>query len=245
MSAAPCDGVTALLFDVFGTVVDWRSGVVREVRRAAERVGATLDPEAFADAWRAAYQPQMETVRSGARGWTILDALHRESLDRLLGEHGVDARFDEAARASLNRAAWRRLDPWPDALPGLLRLKARFFIAPCSNGNVSLLADMAKRAGLPWDAILGAEPSRAYKPQAEAYLRSAAMAGATPEATMMVAAHNDDLAAAQRFGLKTAFIPRPAEHGPGQTSDLAPSGDWDVVAADFEALADALGATEP
>ncbi len=231
----------ALLFDVFGTVVDWRGSVIREVAAAASRAGARLDAAAFADAWRALYQPSMEEVRRGRRGWTILDDLHRESLDRLLAEFGVAEAFDEPARADLNKA-WRRLDPWPDAVGGLARLKAEFVIAPCSNGNIALIAQMAKRAGLPWDAILGAEPARAYKPLPEAYLRSAAMADAAPEETMMVAAHNDDLAAAQAVGLMTAFVPRPTEHGPGQTKALAPTGHWTVVATDFKDLAAKLGA---
>ena len=231
----------ALLFDVFGTVVDWRSSIIREVSAAAEAQGATLDATAFADAWRALYQPSMEEVRSGQRQWVSLDALHRESLDKLLAEFGVSGAFDETARAELN-SAWRRLDPWPDAVPGLTRLKQSFFIAPCSNGNIALIAQMAKRAGIPWDAVLGAEPARTYKPRPEAYLRSAAMADAAPERTMMVAAHNDDLAAAKALGLQTAFIPRLTEHGPNQSTDLGPTGEWTLVAQDLQDLAAQLGA---
>lgn len=230
----------ALLFDVFGTVVDWRGSMIREIATAAAAVNAKLDAAAFADAWRALYQPSMEAVRSGGRPWAILDQLHRESLDALLLEFGVAAAFDARARVDLNDA-WRRLDPWPDVLSGLTRLKAAFFIAPCSNGNIALIAQMAKRAGLPWDAVLGAEPARAYKPLPEAYLRSAAMADAAPEETMMVAAHNDDLAAARAVGLQTAFIARPTEHGPGQTTDLAPTETWTHIASDFGALATQLG----
>lgn len=229
----------AFLFDVFGTVVDWRSGVAREVAAAAERAGAALDAVAFADAWRGRYQPSMEAVRSGARAWAVLDELHRESLDAELAAFGVADAFDEAARAALNRAWWR-LDPWPDVVAGLSALKAKAFIAPCSNGGVALIAHMAKRAGLPWDAILGAEVARAYKPQPAAYLRSCALLGFEPAACVMVAAHNDDLHAARAAGLRTAFVPRPAEHGPGQTRDLAPTGDWDAVVADFTELADAF-----
>ena len=217
----------ALFFDVFGTCVDWRSSVIR----AVEPFGL---PARFADDWRARYQPQMETVRSGERPWTVLDVLHRESLDALLAEYGLD--LDEAARAELN-LAWHRLDPWPDAVEGLTRLKQRHVIAPVSNGNIALIVDMAKHAGLPWDVVLGAEVARAYKPQPEAYLRSAEALGIAPGEAMMVAAHNGDLDAASRLGLMTAFVPRPTEYGPGQTADLEPEGDWDVVAPDFVALA--------
>jgi 2-haloacid dehalogenase len=220
----------ALFFDVFGTCVDWRSTVVRE----AGALG--LEPR-FADDWRARYQPQMETVRNGSRPWTILDVLHREALDDVLAAHGVD--LTAAQRDDLN-LVWHRLDPWPDTVAGLERLKQRFIIAPVSNGNIALLVDMARHAGLPWDAILGAELARAYKPQPEAYLRSAEALGIAPGEAMMVAAHNGDLIAAARLGLMTAFVPRPTEHGPGQTSDLEPEAGYDVVAEDFIALANAL-----
>jgi 2-haloacid dehalogenase len=217
----------ALFFDVFGTCVDWRSSVIR----AGEAFG--LAP-AFADAWRARYQPQLETVRSGAREWTVLDVLHREALDEVLAAYEVD--LPAAARDELN-LAWHRLDPWPDTIEGLTRLKARFVIAPVSNGNIALLVDMAKHAGLPWDAILGAEIARAYKPQPAAYLRSADALGIAPGEAMMVAAHNGDLAAAQRLGFMTAFVRRTTEHGPGQTTDLEPAGDWDVVVDNLVSLA--------
>lgn len=216
----------ALFFDVFGTCVDWRTSVTR----AGAAYG--LQP-GFADDWRARYQPQLETVRSGARPWTVLDVLHRESLDELLAAYEID--LPEAHRAELN-LAWHRLDPWPDTVEGLTRLKERFVIAPVSNGNIALMVDMARRAGLPWDVILGAEIARAYKPQPEAYLRSAEALAIAPGEAMMVAAHNGDLLAAQEVGLMTAFVPRPAEQGPGQTTDLAPEGDYDAVAEDLVAL---------
>jgi 2-haloacid dehalogenase len=222
----------ALFFDVFGTCVDWRTTVVR----AGEPYGL---PPQYADDWRARYQPQLETVRSGERPWTVLDVLHREALDEVLAAHGVDLPL--AARDELN-VVWHRLDPWPDTVPGLTRLKARCAIAPVSNGNIALLVDMARHAGLPWDAILGAELARAYKPRPEAYLRSVEALGLQPGEVMMVAAHNGDLLAASALGLMTAFVPRPTEHGPGQTSDLEPAADYDVVAVDFLALADALTA---
>ncbi len=231
--------VEALGFDVFGTVVDWRGGVAREAEAVLARHGVRLDWPAFADAWRARYQPAMEAVRSGRRPFVPLDVLHRENLEAVLAELGV-AGPDETTLAELN-LAWHRLDPWPDVLPGLARLKRRFVLVTLSNGNVRLMIDMARRAGLPWDAILGAEPTRAYKPAPEAYLRTAAMLGTTPERVMLVAAHNDDLAAARAAGLRPGFVPRPTEHGPGQTRDLTPEQDWDVVAADFEDLAARLG----
>jgi 2-haloacid dehalogenase len=218
----------ALFFDVFGTCVDWRSSVRRELARHGLS-------EALADEWRALYQPQMETVRSGQRGWVDLDVLHREALDRLLARHGLSV----ADPGELTRA-WHRLDPWPDTVPGLTRLKARFIVAPCSNGHIALSVDLARHAGLPWDVILGAEIARAYKPQPAAYLASAAALKLPPREITMVAAHNGDLHAAQALGFGTAFVPRPTEHGPGQTTDLAPEGDWDVVARDFLELADRL-----
>ncbi len=233
--------VQALLFDVFGTVVDWRSGIAREAAPFLARHGVGMDPGAFADAWRRRYQPAMQAVRRGERPFTRLDTLHRENLEAVLRDAGADpSRIPDEELDALNRA-WHRLDPWPDAVAGLARVKRRFIIAPLSNGNVALLLNMARRAGLPWDAILGAEVAGAYKPMPEAYLRTADILALPPDACMMVAAHNDDLAAARGCGLRTAFVPRPAEHGPGQKEDLAPAQDWDAVAPDFEALADRLG----
>ncbi|MFN8121980.1 MAG: haloacid dehalogenase type II [Thermoleophilia bacterium] len=229
----------AVLFDVFGTLVDWRTRVARETAELAARLGVTADAGAFADAWRAMYQPSMEAVRSGRRPWTLLDALHRESLDVLLPRFGMDAATD-ADRHALTMA-WHRLDPWPDVVPGLRRLAARFTIAPMSNGNVALLEDLAAHGGLPWHRILGAETSRAYKPLPQSYLRAVGALGLRPGQVMLCAAHNGDLAAAGAVGLRTAFVPRPAEHGPGQRTDLAPSGPWDLVAADIPDLARLLG----
>ncbi len=201
---------------------------------------ADIDPEAVADAWRARYQPQMETVRSGARPWVNLDVLHREALDDVLREAGFDE-VPAEARDELT-LAWHRLDPWPDTLPGLTRLKALAVVAPHSNGHVALLLDMARRAGLPWDLILGAETAGAYKPEPQSYLRNAELVGLPPRDVMMVAAHNGDLHAAAGVGMRTAFVWRPTEHGPGQTTDLEPDGAWDVVADDLIDLADRLGA---
>lgn len=231
----------ALLFDVFGTCVDWRSSIIREGEALGHRLGmGGVDWAAVADAWRAHYQPQMETVRSGQRPWTTLDVLHREALDTVLAAFGLhDVPAQERDALTL---AWHRLDPWPDTVPGLEQLKRQFIIAPNSNGHIALMVNIAKRAGLPWDAILGAELARAYKPQPAVYLRSVAALGLEPSQVMMVAAHNSDLIAAAACGLQTAFVPRPTEHGPGQTSDLAPEREYDVVATDFLDLADQLGA---
>jgi len=231
----------ALLFDVFGTCVDWRSSVIAEGEALAGRLGLKgVDWPALADAWRARYQPQLETVRSGARPWVNLDVLHREALDQVLAEFGLDA-VPEADRAGLNRV-WHRLAPWPDTVEGLRLLKRRFIIAPNSNGHIALLVNLSKRAGLPWDAILGSEIARAYKPAPEAYLRNVEALGLSPPEVMMVAAHNDDLAAAGAYALRTAFVPRPTEHGLGQTTDLHPDHDVDMVASDFIDLARQLGA---
>ncbi|MDT7951794.1 MAG: haloacid dehalogenase type II [Acetobacteraceae bacterium] len=229
------DGVQALVFDVFGTVVDWRGGIMREVGPFLARYAPGTDPAAFATAWREQYQPAMEAIRSGQRPFTRLDVLHRENLLAILPRFDIetvpDAELDEMT------LAWHRLDPWPDSVAGLTRLKQRFIIAPLSNGNIRLMLDMAKRAGLPWDAILGAEVAQAYKPQPEAYLRTAEVLALRPEEVCLVAAHNRDLAAARRVGFKTAFVARPTEHGPGQTTDLGPEQDWEVVAEDLVELA--------
>lgn len=233
--------VQALVFDVFGTVVDWRSGVARDAAAFLGRHAPGADPFAFADAWRQRYSPAMEEVRSGRRPFTRLDVLHRENLDAVLPQFGIDAAAVPPAELDAFNLAWHRLDPWPDSVPGLGRLKRRFIIAPLSNGNIRLMLDMAKRAGLPWDAILGAEVAQAYKPTPEAYLRTAEVLMLEPAQVCLVAAHNGDLAAARRCGLRTAFIPRPTEHGPGQATDLRPESDWDVVATDMEDLAERLG----
>jgi len=232
----------ALVFDVFGTVVDWRAGVARDLGAFFARHGVgTVDAHAVADAWRRRYQPAMEACRSGRRPFTRLDVLHRENLDAVLAEHGIDLRSVDAAELDDLNRAWHRLDPWPDSVPGLLRMKARYVIAPLSNGNVALLLNMAKRAGLPWDAILGAEVAGAYKPQPEAYLRTADILALRPEQVCLVAAHNNDLAAARACGLATAFVLRATEHGPAQVTDLAPSDRWDFIAPDFGDLATQLG----
>ncbi len=226
--------VRALLFDVFGTVVDWRTSVADQC--AAVLPGSIAAPE-FADRWRSLYQPAMEQVRSGEREFTRLDVLHLESLRTVLSEFGVE--LDEESTAALN-LAWHRLAPWPDSIDGVTRLKSRFIVAPLSNGNISLLLDMAKTAGLPWDAILGAEPVQAYKPLPEAYLRTADILGLRPEECMMVAAHNGDLDTARECGFRTAFVCRPTEHGPHQSTDLSPTSDWTYNVDSLTDLATAL-----
>ncbi len=232
--------IGALTFDVFGTVVDWRTSVIREGEAFGKPRRLSVDWGKFADAWRGLYQPAMEEVRSGRRPWAKLDELHRESLVQLLGDFGIPG-VSPAEIDHLN-FAWHRLDPWPDAVPGLTRLKRRFTLATLSNGNIALMVDMAKRAGLPWDAILGAEVARAYKPTPEAYLRSAEALGLRPEQCLMVAAHPSDLAAAARCGLRTAYVPRPLEHGPGRPgAQPEPGQPFDVVAGDFVELAEKLG----
>ena len=220
--------IRAFILDVFGTCVDWRSSVARDVAAVLPEV----DAAAFADAWRGEYQPAMERIRSGGRGYVRLDTLHRENLDRVLDRLGVDV----PDRAALNRA-WERLDPWPDVVPGLTALREKGLIATCSNGSIGMMARLARWGGLPWDAILGADIAQDYKPKHAVYLASAAALGLAPEAVTMVAAHNDDLVAARAAGLGTAFVARPSEHGPGQTTDLEPSEDWDIVASDFSDLA--------
>jgi len=235
------DQVQFLGFDVFGTVVDWRSGVARAARPFLARHGVQADPDDFADAWRALYQPAMEAVRSGARPWVRLDVLNRENLEEVLARHGVPAdRLPEEELAELNRV-WQRLDPWPDAVEGLTRLKRRFAIGPVSNGHMAGMLQLARHGGLPWDVILGAEIARTYKPRPEVYLRSAEAAGLAPEQVAMVAAHNADLRAAQALGLRTVFVRRSREHGPGQTTDLQPEGDWDIVADSLAEVAERLG----
>ena len=236
----PLHAVEAVLFDVFGTLVDWRAGVVGELRAAGRAHGVEADWEAVAGAWRGRYQPAMEEVRSGRRPWTILDVLHRESLDAVLAEHGADG-IPAPARDAL-ALAWRRLPPWPDAPEGVARLRRRLIAGTLSNGNTALLVRLSRHAGLTWDVLLGAETARAYKPLPEAYLRNVALLGLEPPQVMLVAAHNDDLRAAAALGLRTGFVRRPREHGPGQATDLEPEGDWDVVAEDIPGVAWALGA---
>jgi len=222
-----------LAFDVFGTVVDWYGSIVREVTQ----LGLPVDPAQFALDWRAGYQPAMARVRSGELGWTRIDDLHRMILNELLAKHTID--MDEPARRALN-LVWHRLAPWPDAVEGLTRLKARFTITTLSNGNISLLTEMAKRAGLPWDCILSAEVFRHYKPDPETYLGVCTLFEIDPQDMMLVAAHKDDLDAARALGCRTAFVERPHEFGPHKHLDLRRESRFDFHARDFQDLADQL-----
>jgi 2-haloacid dehalogenase len=232
--------VRALVFDVFGTVVDWRGSVIRELESLGRAKGLSADWSAFADDWRAGYQPAMQRVRSGALPWTTIDALHRMILDELLAKHRI-AGLVEAEKQHLNRV-WHRLDPWPDAVAGLARLKKRFTIGTLSNGNMALLTALSKRAALPWDVILSAELVRHYKPDPEAYLMVPALLMLERQEVMLVAAHGSDLKAAAGQGLRTGYVSRPLERGPGGKTEAVDAGAFDVVARDFEHLAQLMGA---
>lgn len=231
--------IKAMFFDVFGTVVDWRASIAGEVAALAGSKGWSVDPYAFADAWRGRYQPSMEPIRRGESPYVRLDVLHRRSLEQVLAEFGLDG-LDEAELVHLNKA-WHRLTPWPDSVPGLTRLKTKFILATMSNGNVALMLGMAKNAGLPWDMILGSEPARNYKPVPSVYLTGADWLDLEPGEILMTAAHNSDLAAARDLGFRTAFIARPSEHGPNQTKDVEAEQAWDHVAGSMEDLASQLG----
>jgi len=233
-------GVKALVFDTFGTVVDWRGSIIAEGAAWGKTKGLTIDWARFADRWRSGYAPAMDKVRKGELPWTKLDVLHRMMLEDVLKEFGITG-LTEEEKDHWNRV-WHRLKPWPDSVAGLARLKKKFTIAPLSNGNVSLLADMAKNAGLPWDLILGAEVARHYKPDREAYLTGCELLSLKPEEVMMTAAHRSDLEAARSFGLRTGFIHRPNEYGPTRQADSAKPGDFDVVSNDMADLAAKMGA---
>ncbi|MEH2509120.1 2-haloacid dehalogenase [Nitrobacteraceae bacterium AZCC 1564] len=235
----PAD-VKALLFDVFGTVVDWRTSLIDNFTKWGDAKGISGDWTALVDAWRGAYMPSMDEVRKHPdRGFVILDDLQRRSVEPLAAKLGIrgltSADFDHLTRG------WHSLEPWPDSVGGLTRLKKNFIISPLSNGNVALLVNMAKHAGLPWDLVLSAEIFRHYKPDPETYLGAAKILSLRPEQVMLVAAHNNDLAAAKAVGLKTAFVPRPTEYGPLQSRDFGPEGEWDFVVTDLNDLADKFG----
>lgn len=239
MAASPRP-IKALAFDTFGTVVDWRGSIVREMEALAEHKGITIDGPAFADAWRAGYQPAMQRVRTGDLPWLRIDALHRMILDTLLDRFGL-AGLVEAERDHLNRV-WHRLDPWPDTVAGLVALKRRFVITTLSNGNFALLTQLSRYAGLPWDCIVSAELFRHYKPDPETYLGTADLLDVAPDELMLVACHPADLRAARASGLRTAYVARPLEHGEGKQAAAVASDAFDVVATDFVDLARKLGA---
>jgi 2-haloacid dehalogenase len=227
----------ALFFDVFGTIVDWRTGVAHEAQAILKPLGYALDWLAFADAWRAQYQPGMDEVRTGRIPFAKLDVIHRRMLDRIRPRFGLE-KVDEDVLAELN-LAWHRLDAWKDVAPGFARLRRRFLLAPCSNGNIALMVDLARRNDIRWDAILGSEIAGDFKPKPRVYLAAAEALNLQPGECMMVAAHSNDLAAAAALGLRTGHVARPGENGPG-TGEAAPRVPVDVAARSFEDLADKL-----
>lgn len=233
------DQVKALVFDVFGTVVDWRGSVIRELTAFGNSRDLKRDWDQFADDWRGLYQPGMEEVRSGRRPFTILDILHRESLEKLLEKYEIKGLQEQDIVHLVS--IWHRLTPWPDAVEGLTRLKKRYIIGPCSNANIGLAVRMAKHGGLPWDVIVGAEVARAFKPTPQAYLGSAAALNLEPHEMMLVAAHNGDLAAAAKTGFRTAFVARPTEYGPKKKADTAVGTNWDISTDSFNGVADLMG----
>lgn len=230
---------TVIVFDVFGSVVDWRSSLIADLTAYGQTRGIAGDWVGLVDAWRASYHPSMDRVRKGELPWHKLDDLHRMSLDKLVADFGIKG-LTEQDLVHINKG-WHRLNPWPDSVGGLTRLKSKFIIGPLSNGNVSLLLNMAKHAGLPWDMIFGSDLWGHFKPDPETYLGVAGMMGLEPGQVMLAAAHNNDLAAARRCGLMTAFWPRPTEYGPLQKRDYAADQEWDVVAKDIADLATQLG----
>jgi 2-haloacid dehalogenase len=233
------NSIKAIVFDTFGTVVDWRSSLTADFRAFGKAKGIDISWEAFIDEWKAAYKPGMDAVRSGAWPWTNVDKIYRSKLDAILPKYGIDT-LTEDEKTYLNRA-WHRLNPWPDSVAGLTRLKKRYVISTLSNGDVDCLVSMAKNADLPWDVILCAEIFRHYKPDPEVYLGAIELLNLKPHEVMLVAAHNYDLHAARSHGMRTGFVLRPTEYGPNQKTDLKAEKDWDIVVNDFSGLADALG----
>ncbi|MDD9876002.1 MAG: haloacid dehalogenase type II [Magnetovibrio sp.] len=235
------ENVKVVLFDTFGTIVDWRGSITRFGERLGRDKGIDgVDWEAFARAWRAGYQPGMQRVRSGERAWTGIDTIHRERLDEILGDFGIAEHLGEDERRDMN-LWWHRLDPWPDSVPGLVRLKSRYLIGPLSNGSVVLLASMAKRAGIPWDFIFASDTFKAFKPDPAVYTGAIELAGLEPGEVMLGAAHNDDLAAARAHGMRTAYVNRPYEYGSDQSVDFEAAEDWDIVGETISDVAAALG----
>ena len=231
--------VTTLLFDTYGTVVDWRSSIAGEGRTLAlQKALPDIDWEAFADAWRAGYHPAMDQIRKGQRPWTTNDSLHRQRLDEIVEEFGISG-LSEADKVRFNQV-WHRLRPWPDSVAGLARLKTKYTIGTLSNGSFYLLANIAKHAGLPWDCIVSADNFHHFKPDPEIYLGAIELFGGDAGRVMLVAAHNDDLGPARSHGMKTAFVARPLEYGPGQSTNLEAEDDWDIVADSIKGVADAM-----
>jgi 2-haloacid dehalogenase len=232
--------IKALTFDTFGTVVDWRSSIINDLSAFGRTRGLDTDWTAFVDEWKTAYKPGMDKVRKGEWPWTTIDGIYRRALDAMAPRYGLD-RLDEASLHHINRV-WHRLLPWPDSVPALTRLKKKFLISTLSNGDVAMLANMAKVGGLPWDAVLCGQVFRHFKPDPEIYLGAIELLGCEPHEVMMVAAHNDDLKHARSHGMRTGFVLRASEYGPAQKTNLKASEQWDVVANDLGELASALGA---
>ncbi len=228
----------ALLFDVFGTVVDWRSSCIAELNSYGHARGLHIDWADFADDWRGLYQPAMDEIRSGRRPFTVLDELHRENLLTLIRKYDLPMPRDSEIEQLVTM--WHRLKPWPDVVEGLYRLKRRYILGTLSNGNIGLMVRLAKHAGLPWDAIVGAEIARDYKPKSDVYIQSARALNLREDECMLVAAHNDDLSAAAMVGFQTAFVARPTEHGLAQTTDMQATATWDIITDNFTSLADLL-----
>lgn len=232
--------VRAILFDVFGTVVDWRGSLIEELGAWGHARNLLVDWPGLVDAWRGAYAPSMDRVRRGELPWTNLDALHRASLAELAPRFGLVGQTP--ADMEWIALGWHRLRPWPDSVGGLQRLRLKYVLSPLSNGNVALLVDVARGAGLPWDLVLCAEVFRHYKPDPETYLGACELLALSPSQVMLCAAHNSDLSAAQHLGLRTGFVARPTEYGPHQARDFGPEGEWDVVASDLQDFANQMGA---
>ncbi len=241
MPANGFSNLKAVVFDTFGTVSDWRGSITRMGEALARDKGIDgVDWEAFARSWRAGYRPGMAKVISGEREWTTVDVIHRERLEEILPQFGLGDTFTEDEKADIN-LFWHRLDPWPDSIPGLIRLKSKYLISPLSNGSLVLLASMAKRAGLPWDFVFSSDMPKAYKRDPKVYRSAVELLGIEPHQLMLAAAHNDDLAAARTEGLRTGYINRPTEYGADQVKDFEAEEGWDVITDSVEGLADQLG----
>jgi len=232
--------VKAVIFDTYGTVVDWRSSIATEVNTMAKAIGInTFDGDFFADAWRAGYEPKMKEVRDGLRSWTTNDVLHRERLDEIIPLFGLND-LDDNQRIKLNQS-WHRLSPWSDSIPGITRLKSKYIVSTFSNGSYRLLLNMAKNSGIPWDSILCSDVFHAFKPSKECYLGAIDLLGGEPETIMLCAAHNYDLSRGRKFGMQTAYVDRPLESGPNKTHDLKAEQNWDIITTSIEGVADQLG----
>jgi 2-haloacid dehalogenase len=231
--------IKAIIFDTYGTVVDWRSSIATEANTMAKTIGINIfDGESFADAWRAGYEPKMKEVRDGLRPWTANDVLHRERLDEIIPQFDLND-LDDNQRIKLNQA-WHRLSPWSDSIPGITRLKSKYIVSTFSNGSYRLLINMAKNSGIPWDSILCSDVFHAFKPSKECYLGAIDLLGGEPETIMLCAAHNYDLSRGRKFGMQTAYVDRPLESGPNKTHDLKAEQNWDIITTSIEGVADQL-----